>query len=114
MKRIIGIAWIALLLTGSDLLAQYRMEYLDRGLIAVPSDSGKVFLSWRLLGDESYTTAFHIYRTIGDKTSRLTSNPITGATCFTDRSADSTQDIKYSVSVAAKNRKITRGGRTPL
>lgn len=109
MKRIIGLTWIALLSTGADLLAQYRMEYLDRGLIAFPSDSGKVFLSWRLLGDEPYSTAFHIYRTIGHKTSRLTRKPITGATCFTDRSADSTQDIKYSVSVVAKNRKITSG-----
>jgi len=109
MKKIIGITWFALLLTGFDLMAQYRMEYLDRGLIAVPSDSGKVFLSWRLLGDEAYATPFHLYRTIGGKSERLTKKPITGATCFTDRSADSTLDITYSVSVAGQNGKITNG-----
>ena len=109
MKKIIGITWIVFLLTGTELLAQYRMEYLDRGLVAVPSDSGKVFLSWRLLGDEAYATPFHLYRTIGGKTERLTKKPITGATCFTDRSVDSTLDITYSVSVVGKNGKITNG-----
>ena len=109
MKKIIGITWIVFLLTGTELLAQYRMEYLDRGLVAVPSDSGKVFLSWRLLGDEAYSTPFHLYRTIGGKTERLTKKPITGATCFTDRSADSTLDINYSVAVVGKGGKITNG-----
>ena len=39
----------------------YTMEYLDRGLIAVKT-SGGIYLSWRLLGDESAGTQFDIYR----------------------------------------------------
>jgi rhamnogalacturonan endolyase len=38
-----------------------QAEFLDRGLVAVKTDAG-VFLSWRLLGDESYDTAFNLYR----------------------------------------------------
>ncbi len=38
-----------------------QAEFLDRGLVAVKTDTG-VFLSWRLLGNESYGTAFDIYR----------------------------------------------------
>ncbi|TDD13979.1 hypothetical protein E1218_33725 [Kribbella turkmenica] len=38
-----------------------RMEYLDRGLVAVKVGSG-VYLSWRFLGDESEATTFRVYR----------------------------------------------------
>jgi rhamnogalacturonan endolyase len=38
-----------------------QAEYLDRGVVAVQTEAG-VFLSWRLLGDESYETGFNVYR----------------------------------------------------
>lgn len=38
-----------------------RMEYLDRGLVAVKVDSA-VYLSWRFLGDEPDDTTFRVYR----------------------------------------------------
>jgi Rhamnogalacturonan I lyases beta-sheet domain len=38
-----------------------RMEYLDRGLVAVQVESG-VYLSWRFLGDEPNSTRFRVYR----------------------------------------------------
>lgn len=38
-----------------------RMEYLSRGLTAVKTDEG-VYLSWRLLGTESMTQKYDIYR----------------------------------------------------
>ncbi|MBQ6890526.1 MAG: family 43 glycosylhydrolase, partial [Oscillospiraceae bacterium] len=41
--------------------SQRQMEALDRGLVAVKT-SGGVFLSWRLLGTESYNTTFNVYR----------------------------------------------------
>ncbi|MBR2989919.1 MAG: hypothetical protein IKF51_00485 [Solobacterium sp.] len=56
--------------TESDTL---QMEYLDRGTVAVKTDSG-VFLSWRLLGTEAYDTVFEILRngeiiaSVGDRT----------------------------------------------
>ena len=61
-----------------------QLEYLDRGLVAVPTDQG-VFLSWRLLGDEvtgagpngMVGTDFRVYRdgkpiaTVTDSTNYL-------------------------------------------
>ncbi|MBQ8821562.1 MAG: dockerin [Lachnospiraceae bacterium] len=38
-----------------------QMEALSRGLVAVKTNGG-VFLSWRLLGTESYSTKFNVYR----------------------------------------------------
>lgn len=38
-----------------------RMEFLDRGLVAVQVESG-VYLSWRFLGDEPDSTRFRVYR----------------------------------------------------
>jgi len=57
-----------------------QMESLDRGLVAVKTSSG-VFLSWRLLGTESYSTKFNVYRdgvkiasNISDSTNYLDAN----------------------------------------
>ena len=51
--------------TGSEVNAASttarQMESLSRGLVAVKTDDG-VFLSWRLLGTESYSTKFNVYR----------------------------------------------------
>jgi len=38
-----------------------RMEYLDRGLIAVKSDDG-IFISWRWLATEPVNTTYNLYR----------------------------------------------------
>ncbi|MCF2945703.1 rhamnogalacturonan lyase [Paenibacillus tarimensis] len=55
------------------------MEKLSRGLVAVKVNSG-VFLSWRLLGTETASTAFNVYR----GSTKLNSSPITGSTTYTD------------------------------
>ena len=67
-----------------------QAEHLDRGLVAVKTDTG-VFLSWRLLGNESYGTAFNIYRN-GRK---LNPRPITDSTNFVD--PDGTANAIYTV-----------------
>lgn len=52
------------------------MEKLGRGLVAMKTDSG-IYLSWRLLGTESYNTSFYVYRnnsliaTVSDSTNYL-------------------------------------------
>lgn len=57
-----------------------QMEQLDRGLVAVDTGSG-VYLSWRLLGDESLSNqAFDIYR---DGT-KIYETGKHDATCYTD------------------------------
>ena len=59
------------------------MEYLTRGVHAVSDGSGKIFVSWRLLGTEDTTMAFNLYRTTGKKTLQLNKSLILAATCAT-------------------------------
>ncbi len=40
-----------------------QMEFMNRGLVALPHSDDGVFLSWRWLGNESDKTAFNVYRT---------------------------------------------------
>lgn len=76
----------------TNYLIERQMEYLDRGTIAVRTGSNKVYIGWRLLGDEwGKDIGFHIYR----DTTRLTLSPITQSTNYIDTtSVNST----YSVS----------------
>lgn len=50
-----------------------QMEYLDRGLVAVPAANGAL-ISWRLLGTESTSLSYNLYR----GTEKLNTFPIMG------------------------------------
>lgn len=82
--------------------AQYRMEYLNRGLIATPTSDGKVFLSWRLLGDEPYSTAFNLYKTINGRTVKMNKIPIADITSFLDEHYDALQANVYTIKKVIK------------
>jgi rhamnogalacturonan endolyase len=90
--------------------AQYRMEYLTRGVHALRQPDGKVFISWRLLGTESNDISFNLYRANGDrkegsdKTIRLNSKPITKSTNFIDETAAPQVTYSYYVSTIVKGR----------
>ena len=56
-----------------------QAEFLDRGVVAVETDAG-VFVSWRLLGDESYREGFNLYR----DGSKLNRRPLTDTTNYLD------------------------------
>lgn len=45
---------------------QREMETLDRGMVAIRQEAGKVHVSWRLYGTEPEDTAFNLYRVAGD------------------------------------------------
>lgn len=77
----------------------YQMESLDRGLVAVKSDNG-IFLSWRLLGTESYGTSFHVYRN-GVKIA----GPITNSTNYYD--PDGSTSNSYYVRSAVNGVELT-------
>lgn len=49
----------------SSILAQHKLETLNRGLVAMKTSSG-VFISWRIPGEEWYDVKYNIYRD-GDK-----------------------------------------------
>lgn len=55
-----------------------QVERLDRGTVAVRKGDGYL-VSWRLLGDETYSTGFNLYR----GSAKLNPEPLT-TTCFLD------------------------------
>jgi rhamnogalacturonan endolyase len=78
--------------------AQRQMERLGRGVVAVNQGDGKVFVSWRLLGDDPEATAFNLYRaTTGAKAAKLNAKPIADLTFFVDEKADLTKAVSYFV-----------------
>lgn len=68
------------LMATTGMVAQRKMESLDRGLVAVKNARG-VFLSWRLLGEEWYDVTYNVYRdgTLLNQTPLETSNYIDAA-----------------------------------
>lgn len=62
----------------------WQAEDLDRGLISVRSGSGNL-VQWRLLGTESASTGFNLYR----GGTKVNASPLTGATSYLDAGASS-------------------------
>ena len=62
------------------------LEFLQRGVVGIKNPDGSVFVSWRLLATDPSDTAFNLYRTTGDSAPvKVNTSPLTGATCFTDK-----------------------------
>ncbi|GAB3648450.1 rhamnogalacturonan lyase [Echinicola sediminis] len=60
-----------------------QMEHLDRGLVALPAQEGKTFVSWRILGTEPEDIAFNLYRgTAEGKAEKINSHPIEKASSY--------------------------------
>lgn len=61
--------------------SQPVFENINRGLVAVEKNE-TVFFSWRLLGDEPYSTSFNLYAISDNVTSVLNRKPISESTNF--------------------------------
>ncbi|HKQ73298.1 MAG TPA: rhamnogalacturonan lyase [Blastocatellia bacterium] len=89
---------LALSLAPTESPAPRQMETLGRGVIAVNQGEGKVFVSWRLLGNDPEATAFNLYRaTGGAKPIKLNAKPLTEVTSFVDEKVDLTKAVSYFV-----------------
>ena len=63
-----------------------QMEYLDRGLVALPTNNGQTYISWRILGTEPENIAFNIYRiTASEQPVKVNAIPITKGSNFIDK-----------------------------
>lgn len=60
-KYILLFFFLLNLVSPEFVLAQRKMENLDRGLVAMKVNNG-VFVSWRVLGNEFYHTGYNLYR----------------------------------------------------
>lgn len=63
-------------------------ERLNRGLVAVPTEGGKVYVGWRLLKTDPEDVAFHVYRTTaGGPPVKVNAQPVTRTTDLVDDKA---------------------------
>jgi rhamnogalacturonan endolyase len=89
---------LAAILTPVAAQAQFQMERLSRGVIAVRTSSSQVYVGWRLFGNDPAGTAFNLYRSSNGGTAMLLNGtPITASTNFVDGSAPATQSNAYFV-----------------
>src|SRR5688572_11382325 len=78
--------------------AQFQMERLSRGVVAVRTSSSQVYVGWRLFGNDPAGTAFNLYRSSNGGTAMLLNGtPLTSSTNFVDTSAPGTQSNAYFV-----------------
>jgi rhamnogalacturonan endolyase len=92
------LAAVALLGVSFGVQAQYQMERLSRGVVAVRTSSSQVYVGWRLFGNDPADTAFNLYRSsAGGTPMLLNGTPLTGSTNFVDTSAPASQSNRYFV-----------------
>ena len=97
-------------------------ERLDRGLVAVPVDAARVYLSWRLLRSDAADTSFNVYRvTAGGTPAKLNAQPVRQTTDFVDTAAPGDRDNTWFVrpvvngrEVAESERATVPAGRSPV
>ena len=94
--RMLMLATIAMMTVSVVAQPNYRKdiqkEKLNRGVVAVKTNEGRVAVSWRLLGSDQKDVVFDVFRN-GEK---LNSEPVGKATFFIDQ-APSDGDAEYKV-----------------
>jgi rhamnogalacturonan endolyase len=103
--------FILLFWSATTCFAQRQMENLDRGLIAVKENNGKVFVGWRVLGTDPDNIAFNLYRKSGNQVAiKLNPKPINGATNFLDLNVDSSVAHTWFVKTILQNKEVEEKG----
>lgn len=98
---------LGFLLLPAVMLAQYKMEYLSRGLHAVPDGKGKVLISWRLLGTEDTTVYFNLYRN-GGRLPGQKKYKVVNSTSYLD-DIDTSQYYGYTVKAVIAGKEEKKG-----
>ena len=93
IKRLFLLA-VAGIFSVSIAQAQRYTDKLDRGVVAVPSNSGGYLVSWRMFGEEYYDTKYNLYRDGTKVAGNLTKSS------FVDENGSSS--AKYSVEAVVK------------
>ncbi|GAB3417874.1 rhamnogalacturonan lyase [Niabella aquatica] len=86
------------------------MEALDRGVVAVPANDGKVLVSWRLLASDDEAAAFNVYRKTNRATVKINKEPVTRTTSLIDDFTDKTGERTYIVRPVIKNKETGKTG----
>jgi rhamnogalacturonan endolyase len=97
-RHVASAMFAAFIILSSPAPAQFQMERLSRGVVAVRTSSSQVYVGWRLFGTDASGTAFNLYRSSNGGTPMLLNGtPLTGSTNFVDNSAPTTQSNAYFV-----------------
>ncbi|HEY3406337.1 MAG TPA: rhamnogalacturonan lyase [Ohtaekwangia sp.] len=107
MRKILILVLLCLCTACVPVFAQRYMEDLDRGVVAIRQDSRKVFVSWRLLGNEPDDVSFNVYRTSKKDTRKLNAKPLTELTFFVDSLADFSADNSWFVKAVTDKKEQT-------
>jgi rhamnogalacturonan endolyase len=91
-------------LVASTAMGQRKMEYLDRGLVAVNNNKGAIAVSWRLLVTDAQDIAFNLYRITLNTAVKVNDMPLAGPTFFTDTLANRGLDNSYYLKVVERGR----------
>ncbi|MEY2917397.1 MAG: hypothetical protein RIS73_1111 [Bacteroidota bacterium] len=107
MKKKASILLVAIF-CGVAVFAQRQMEYLNRGVVAVPDGKGNIFVSWRLLVTDEDNIGFNVYRLANnDKAVKLNKKLVDAFTHFNDEKIDSTKAYTYYVTPVVKGKELT-------
>ncbi|SFE96695.1 rhamnogalacturonan endolyase [Chitinophaga sp. CF118] len=108
MKQVFIVIFLCYLLPAR---AQRLMENIDRGVVAIHGEEGKVYIGWRMLINDPENIAFNVYRKTGNKVAiKLNAKPITESTNYVDENADPTEQNEYFVKTVLKGKEEpTRG-----
>jgi len=97
--------WIGSLLALASLAT--AAEKIDRGMIALPIDSGGVYLGWRFLDEDPAGRVFNVYRsTNGAEAVKLNESPMQDGSNFVDVDAPLDQPNEWWITSVA----LPRGG----
>jgi rhamnogalacturonan endolyase len=103
-----SIVVLLVIFCGLSAFAQRQMEYLNRGVVAVPDGKGNIFVSWRLLVTDSENNSFNVYRSSNkEKMTRLNNKPVDAITYYNDEKIDSTRSYTYFVTPVVKGKELT-------
>lgn len=92
LKRILALAFAPLLALVAQ-AAPYQMENLGRGVVAMRMDNTNVYVGWRLLGLDSSSLSFNVYR----GSTKINASPITTSTNIVDSGATLSVANTYTV-----------------
>jgi rhamnogalacturonan endolyase len=90
-------------------------EKLNRGLNAVPTTDGKVYLSWRLLKSDAPQTGFNVYRASpGTAARKLNAQPLRQTTDLVDTDAPPNLESSWYVRPVVDGRELAESERVAL
>lgn len=106
MYKLYKILFSLVLLLPVIVFAQRQMEYLNRGIVAIPDGKGNIFVSWRLLATDPADISFNVYHVENDVSIKLNKTPVTTATAWLDEKADAAKTYTYQVAAIINGKEI--------